>query len=74
MTCDGNPVPPYGRCNFECDPGYELSGFSWDICINSKWLIDTPTCKRKYIVYLLLKYSSTIGQLANLELIGGDWR
>lgn len=47
MTCDADPVPNWGECRFECDPGYELLGFSWDICVNGEWIDDTPTCERE---------------------------
>ena len=55
MTCDDDPVPNYGECNFKCDPGYDLKGYSWDICIDGEWYDDTPTCERECTKVLFLE-------------------
>ena len=51
MSCDGDighPVPQYGTCVFECDPGYESLGSRFDLCLNGRWINGAPTCQRKW--------------------------
>ncbi|XP_028411072.1 uncharacterized protein LOC114533678 [Dendronephthya gigantea] len=43
-TVDGQ-VPEYKECNFSCDPGYGLAGFSFSKCIGGEWIDKAPTCQ-----------------------------
>ena len=86
MSCDGDigdPVPQYGTCVFECDPGYESLGSRFDLCLNGRWINGAPTCQRKwsmesffgagtsnsaFVLDLIMGYQSKAHQTVSLVL------
>jgi hypothetical protein len=73
VNCDANPVPHFGDCHFTCDQGYELVGYSRNICVNGEWIDDTPTCISKCSkITLFILDSSTSSKLFFLENLGKD--
>ena len=55
-------MPDYGYCYFSCDPGYELLGYTWDICVDGEWIDPTPTCVGKYKPMIVEAISKIVAQ------------